>query len=106
MSEKFEHWKEDLEDRASEVVEPSEGEINAAVHDVAEQMGDAESVKPAEQSIDATIKQLETEGWRYRGPVSGSAVFEAVAKDGKEIRIVGTGTERFLFEREKGADTD
>lgn len=106
MSEKFERWKEDLEDRASEVIEPSEGEISAAVHNVAEQMGDAESLKMGEQSIEDIIKQYEAEGWHYRGPVSGVPVFEAIAKEGKEIRIVGTGTERVLFEREKGADTD
>lgn len=73
MNEKFGQWKEGIVD-------------------------DTESVKPAEQSIDATIKRLEAEGWHYRGPVSGAAVYEAVAENGKEIKIVGTGTERFLFE--------
>ena len=104
MEQSFEEWKKELEGHASEVVEPSKSEIDEAVYAAAAQMGHAEDIKTGERPIDATIKQLEAEGWHYRGPVSGKAVFEAGAGENQEIRIIGTGAQRFLFERAKGAN--
>jgi hypothetical protein len=104
MKESFDGWKDDLEHRASEIVEPQGDVVDKAVYDVAAQMNDAESMNIGERPIEVTIKQLEEEGWHYRGPISGDAVFEAVEGRGKEIRIVGTGTKRFLFEKEGGGD--
>jgi hypothetical protein len=103
MSEKFESWKKDFESRATEEVEPSKGEIDEAVHDAAVQMGDVEGIEVGigARLGEETIKELEAEGWHYRGPISGGAVFEAVAEEDREIKIIGTGTQRFIFEREK-----
>jgi hypothetical protein len=103
MSEKFKNWKKDLESMAAEEVEPSKGEIDEVVHNAAVQMGDTEGVEVGigTRPIEETIKELEVEGWHYRGPVSGEAVFEAVAEEDREIKIIGTGTQRFIFEREK-----
>jgi hypothetical protein len=93
MKESFENWKDD-----------PESEVDAAAGSVAEQMGDAESINLAERPLEEIKKELEAEGWRYRGLVSGTAVFEAVAEENREIKIVGTGSDRYLFEKEPEAD--
>jgi len=104
MSEKFDQWKKELEEKASEVVEVPQEDIDKAVYSAAVQMGDAENIKIGDRPIEETIKELEAEGWDFRGPVSGKGVFEAVAEEGKEIKIVGTGKERYLFEKSEGVE--
>ena len=101
MKEKFEDWKEDIENRASKVVETSEDQIDTAMYDAAVQMGDAENIIIGERPIGVTIKQLEAEGWHYLGPVSAESVLEVATEEAREIKIVGTGAQRFVFERDK-----
>ena len=103
MNEKFKNWKKDLESRAAEEVEPSKDEIDEAVHDAAVQMGDTEGVEVGidTRPIEESIKELEAEGWHYRGPVASEPIFEVVAEEDREIKIIGTGAQRFIFEREK-----
>lgn len=105
----YEQWKENLEHRASEVheaPEPSPEEIDRVVRGAAVDMGDKKSLDVSSRPIETIIQDMEAEGWHYRGPaMAGTGVYEAVAEDNKEIRIIGTGTGRFVFEREEGLDT-
>jgi hypothetical protein len=86
----------------SDQIDPSPEEINEAFYNVADQMGDAESLGVGDRPIEDTTKELEAEGWRCCGPFSGEVIYEAVA-EGKEIQIVGTGTQRYIFERVKAS---
>ena len=101
MNEKFEEWKNNLEDKASEIVEAPKEEINQAVRAAAGDMKDLDYLKRDERPLDEIIKELEPEGWQYRGLVSGGTVYEAVEKDKREIMILGTGTNKYIFERDK-----
>ncbi len=98
MGNNFEDWKHNLEDSASEIIEPSPGDVEEAVYDAAVQMRDVEYIAQGERSIDEIIKELAPEGWRYRGPLSHKKV---VAEEKWEIMIIGTGTRRYLFRRAK-----
>jgi hypothetical protein len=79
-------------------------EVEEAVHDFAAQMKDAEYVAMGERPLDEIIKELEPDGWQCRGPVPHKGIFEAVAEEKREIMIVGTGMQKYIFERVKKSD--
>jgi hypothetical protein len=103
MSEKFENWKRDLENEASEVVEAPEEAVDQAIHDAAIRMGDVEFLSVGNRPIDKIIREFEGMGWHYRGSISAGELYRAVAEDKKEVTVIRAGDQRYVFERDKAS---
>ena len=102
MSEKFEDFKQRLDEGAAEIVEPVEpsaSEVRNAIDDTAAQMNDAEYLAMGERPLAEIIEEMKAEGWRYREPASHEGIYKAITEEGREIKIIGTGGQRYIFEK-------